>query len=405
MTATLKTVEIAPGITWVGVEDFQRRMFDALIPTPMGTSYNAYLVKGQNKTALIDTVHSSFEQDLFARIAAVTQVERIDYVVMNHAEPDHGSSIPLVMAAAPGAKLVATKKGGEMAELFYHVPEQRRIVVKEGDTLDLGDKTLRFIEAPWLHWPETMFTFAVEDRVLFSCDFFGSHIASDRLLADEVGDIVIPEARRYYAEIMMPFVNMVASGIDKTVAANPRIIAPSHGPVHASPSRIIDAYQQWAKGPLALKAIVPYVSMWGSTERMAQAVTAAISIEGVEALPYDLMVADVSHIASDLIDASAVVLGSPTVLGGLHPVAANAMTLVKTLRPRLKLTAYFGSCGWSGGAAAQAKAFLEGARFEVAAAIEIKGPPGEKEIAEAAELGRKVAQRIKEAVGLSAGTA
>ncbi|MDO8491265.1 MAG: FprA family A-type flavoprotein [Dehalococcoidia bacterium] len=402
---TMKTIEIAPGITWVGVEDFQRRMFDALIPLPHGTSFNAYLVKGKQKTALIDTVHRSFEQELFGRIAAVTSVDSIDYLVMNHAEPDHGSSIPLVLAAAPKAMLVTTKKGAEMAEVFYRVPESRRLVVKEGDTLDLGGKTLRFIDAPWLHWPETMFTFAVEDRVLFSCDFFGSHIASDRLLADEVGDIVIPEARRYYAEIMMPFVNMVASGIDKTVAANPRIIAPSHGPVHANPARIIAAYQQWARGPLANKAIVPYVSMWGSTERLAQTVTSAISAEGVEAVPYDLMVADVSHIASDLIDASAVVLGSPTVLGGLHPVATNALTLVKALRPRVKLAAFFGSYGWGGGAAAQAKAVLEGARFEVAAALEVKGPPGDKDLADAVDLGRKVARRVKENVSPGSGAA
>ena len=285
-----------------------------------------------------------------------------------------------------------------MAEVFYHVPEDRRLVVKDGDTIDLGGKTLRFIEAPWLHWPETMFTLAVEDRVLFTCDFFGSHIASDRLFDDEVGDILIPEAKRYYAEIMMPFTRIVTAGLDKAVASAAKVIAPSHGPVHRNPQHIIDAYEKWSRGPLARKALIVYVSMWGSTRRLAQTITSAISADGVEAVPYDLVVADISHIARDMVDTSAIVLGSPTVLGGLHPLASYALTLVKALRPRVKLAAYFGSYGWSGGTASQVKGLLEPAGFEIVGALEIKGPPGDKELGDATMLGHKVAQRVEESL-------
>lgn len=399
MAMPTKTVEIAPGIIWVGVEDWQRRIFDSLIPLPYGTSYNAYLVLGKEKVALIDTVNPGFEEGLLAKIASIVKPERLDYLVMNHAEPDHASAIPRVMAAARNARLVATKKGAEMAEVFYHVPEARRLVVKDGDTIDLGGKTLQFIEAPWLHWPETMFTFVVEDRVLFPCDFFGSHIASDRLFDDEVGDILLPEAKRYYAEIMMPFTRMVERGLDKAVAVKPKMIAPSHGPVHRNPEHIINAYEKWARGPLAKKALVVYVSMWGSTQRLAQTVTEAISAEGVEAIPYDLSVADISHVARDLVDAGCIVVGSPTVLGGPHPLVAYALTLVKALRPRVKLAAYFGSYGWGGGAASQVKSLLEPAGFEILEALEIKGPPGDKELESAAELGRNVARRVKESLG------
>jgi len=389
-----KTVQMAPGIFWVGIVDWQRRLFDSLITLPYGTSYNSYLVLGKEKVALIDTTNPGFEADLLAKVSTHINPQKIDYVVMNHAEPDHAGAIPQVLEAAPDAYLVTTQKGAEMAQNLHRVPQERLRVVKEGDTIGLGGKTLRFIEAPWLHWPETMFTLAVEDKVLFSCDFFGSHIASDKLYDDEVGDILLPEAKRYYAEIMMPYSRMAERGLDKAKELQPRIIAPSHGPVHRNPQHIMDAYEKWTRGPLAQKALIVYVSMWGSTRSLAKAITEAISTEDVEAVPYDLVVADVSHIASDLVDASVIVLGSPTVLGGLHPLAAYALTLVKALRPRTKVAAYFGSYGWSGGAANQAKSLLQPG-WELLGALEIKGKPTDKDLEAAAALGKTVAQRIK----------
>lgn len=398
MTAPTKTVEITSGIWWVGVADWHRRVFDALIPLPYGTSYNAYLVVGKEKVALIDTVNPGFEQELFAKISSIVPIEKLDYLIMNHAEPDHAGNIPKVLEASPGAKFIATAKGMDLAEALYHVPESRRMVVKEGDAIALGGKTLKFIDAPWLHWPETMFTYAVEDKVLFPCDFFGSHIASDKLFDDEIGDIHLPEAKRYYADIMMPFTRMVVAGLNKVETLDTKYIAPSHGPVHRNPQKIISAYEKWSRGKLEPKVVVAFISMWGSTRKLAEPLIAAISQEGVEAVPYDLSVADTSHIARDLVDASAIVLGSPTVLGGLHPVAAYALTLVKALRPRLKLAAYFGSYGWSGGAASQAKTLLEPTGFEIVGAVDVKGTPTDKNLQDAAELGRKVARRVEESL-------
>jgi len=398
MNKAVKTIELVPGIAWVGIEDWDRRVFDALIPLPYGTSYNAYLVTGKSRIALIDSVGRGFEDQLIAKIQAVVPPDKIDFIVMNHAEPDHAGAIPAVMSLATKAQVVTTKKGIEMAGVLHHVSESRCLAIRDGDTLDLGGKTLRFLEAPWLHWPETMFTFAVEDRVLFPCDFFGAHMATDRLFDDEVSANLIPEAKRYYAEIMMPFTRMVTTGLDKARNVAPGIIAPSHGPIYRRPERILEAYEKWSRGRLAAKAVVVYISMWRSTERLAKAISSSISAEGIETVPFDLSVSNISHIASELVDASAIVLGSPTVVGGLHPAAAHTLSLFKLLRPRLKLTAFFGSYGWGGGAATQAKTLLEPTGCELVGILDIRGTPGEKEIADAILLGQKIAQRIKESL-------
>lgn len=399
MRTSGEVVEIAPAIFWVGFKDWQRRVFDALISLPYGTSYNAYLVVGGEKVGLVDSVAPGFEKVLLGKIAQVIAPEKIDYVVMNHAEPDHAGAIPEVLHVAPQARLATTQKGVDMAGTFYDIPPDRCIVVKDGDTLDLGGKTLRFIDAPWLHWPETMFTFAVEDRVLFPCDFFGAHMNSGRLFDDEAGDMVIPEAKRYYAEIMMPYQKMAARGLDKASALSSKIIAPSHGPVYRTPSRIISAYEKWVRGPLEKKALVLYVSMWGSTKRVAEAITAAISEEGVETVPYDLLVADVSHIARDLVDASGIVIGSPTLVGGPHPLATYVLSLVRALRPRGKLAGIFGSYGWGGGAVAQMKSQLESLGFEIVDTLGVDGAPKEKDLARARVLGQTMARRIEQTPG------
>ncbi len=394
MPNTCKTVEIARGIYWVGVEDFNRRLFDSLIPLPYGTSYNAYLVKGQDKTALIDTVEGKFVDELVCKVNAVQDLASVDYLVTNHAEPDHAGSIGDVMRKMPRARLVLTTKAVKYIRKVHHVEESRMMVVKEGDSIDLGGKTLRFIEAPWVHWPETMFTFVPEDRVLFSCDFFGTHIASDLLYDDEVGDIVLPMAKKYYAEIMMPLLPMADKALEKAKVCRPVVIAPSHGPVHRHPDRVMTAYEKWIKGPLEKKAVIIYVSMFGSTEKLAQTIRATLSAEGVNAVPHNLLVADASEIASDLVDASAIVVGVPTMLGNPHPAAASALTLLKYLRPRAKCGAIVSSYGWSGGAVNIIRSQMDGLGINCVGTLEINGPPDEAEIAQAVELGKTIAATI-----------
>ncbi|MFP3985027.1 MAG: FprA family A-type flavoprotein [Candidatus Bathyarchaeia archaeon] len=391
-----KTVEISRDVFWVGIEDWNRRIFDAFIPLPYGTSYNAYLVVGQNKTALIDTVNPGFEQTLLKKINKIVTPEKIDYIIMNHAEPDHAGSIPAVIKVAKNAKVVATKLGVNMAEVFFEVPTEKKLVVKEGDVLELGGKTLRFIEAPWLHWPETMFTLDVEDKVLFPCDFFGAHMASDKLYADEVGALLPPEAKRYYAEIMMPFAASAQKALDKVKPLDLKTIAPSHGPVYRNPQPIIEAYQKWTKGPLQRKVVVVYVSMWGSTQALERVITETIATEGVETVPYNLTVSDVSHVLRELVDASAVVIGTPTVLGGAHPLAVYATELIASFGVRGKIAAVFGSFGWGGGATKQIKTRLEQGGFEIVDTLEIRGPAKKEQIEKAVALGKAVANKVKE---------
>jgi flavorubredoxin len=394
---SIKSVpELALGVYYVGVEDWDRRIFDALIPMPLGTSYNAYLVVGKTKTALIDTVQRNFSGDLLAKIRHIADPSKIDYVVMNHAEPDHAGSIPQMMAAAPNAKLVVSKLGADMANVFYDVPAERAHIVKEGDTLDLGGKTLRFIDAPWLHWPETMFTYLVEDKILFPCDFFGAHMAKSKLFDDEVSEVLLPDAKRYYAEIMMPFPVAIQRALDKVKTLDIKMIAPSHGPVYRNPKRILDAYEIWARGPLKPKVVLMYVTMWGSTEALEKTVAEAIVAEGVEVVPYNLLVADISHVMMDLVDASAVVIGTPTVLNGPHPVALTATVIAQVLKPRAKLAAVFGSYGWGRGGVKTIADSLKAAGFEIIETLEVRGPPKREDQEKATVLGKHVAQKIKE---------
>lgn len=388
--------EIVPSVFWVGASDWHRRLFDSLISLPYGTSYNAYLVVGKNKIALIDTVWTPFADLLLSKIGKIVKTEKIDYLVMNHAEPDHSGSIPEVLSVAKNAKLVAMKRGIGMAKVYYDVPDERMLEVKEGDTIDLGGKTLRFIEAPWLHWPETIFTYLVEDSILFPCDFFGSHIAVSCLFDDEVDDLLLPEAKRYYADIMMPFPVFVKKALDKIKDLDIKMIAPSHGVVYRNPKRILDAYEMWARGPLKHKVVILYVSMWGSTEALEKTIEEAIAEEGIETVPYNLVVSDLSHLSRDLVDASAIIIGSPTYINGAHPIALTATEFIRGQKPRTKLVAIFGSYGWGGGAASQIEDRLKQSGFQIIETLECRGPPKEADLERARKLGKLIAQKIKQ---------
>lgn len=386
--------EISEDVHWVGARDWNRRVFDALIPLPQGTTYNAYLVQGKDKTALIDTVNPGFEQELADKVNQLSDLAALDYLVMNHAEPDHAGAIPYVMSVSQRATLIATEKGAKMAQVYYGVPKERIRSVKDGDTIALGGKTLRFIEAPWLHWPETMFTYLVENRVLFPCDFLGAHTASG-FYDDEIEEL-IPFAKRYYGEIMMPFSKMGNRGLEKVEALDVEIIAPSHGPIYRNPERILEAYRKWTAGETREKVIVVYVTMWNSTEAMVQTMVEALRGEGLEVALYNLVNADIGDIAKDLVDSRAIVLGTPTVLGGMHPLAIYGSHLVKALRPPLKYGAVLSSYGWGGGALRQASEILEPTKIEVVGALEINGPPSAEDHAKIADIGKQLAAKVRQ---------
>jgi flavorubredoxin len=388
-----EVVEIAKNVYWVGVRDWTRRVFDALIPLPKGTSYNAYLIMGENSKALIDTVNPGFEKQLEGKIRNFTKPDEIDYIVMNHAEPDHAGSIPYLMKMTSKAKLVTTRRGVKMAQVFYHVPTERIRIVDDNEIIDLGGKTLHFIEAPMLHWPETMFTYLEEDHILFPCDFFGSHLAMG-VYSDEIEDIVI-HAQRYWGEIMMPFRTMAKKALEKLENLEIRMIAPSHGPIHRNPKPILDAYRRWAYGETKMKTTIIYVSMWGSSEKMVNQMAETLASEGIEVVVYNLTSADLGDIAKDLVDSRAIVLGAPTVLGGAHPLAIYASYLVRALYPPIRFVVLLSSYGWGAAAVKQMQEILDPLKVEVVGTLEVNGPPTEENIKQIVEIGKLLAGRIK----------
>lgn len=387
-------IKLSENVYWVGVRDWNRRIFDSLIPLPKGTSYNAYLIIGSKGRALIDTVNPGFEQELEDKIRSIISPEEIDYVIMNHAEPDHAGAIPHIMKLAPRSKLVATARGSKMAQIYYRVPADRIKAVLDNEVISLGDKTLRFIEAPMLHWPETMFTYLEEDGILFPCDFFGSHLAGG-VYSDEVEDLIV-HAQRYWGEIMMPYRAMAQRALEKISGLNIKVIAPSHGPIHRKPEVIMGAYRRWAAGETKRKVTVAYVSMWGSTDAMVRQAAETLALEGVEVAFHNLVVADIGDVAKDLVDSRAVVIGAPTVLGGAHPLAIYAAYLLKALRPPTRFAVILSSYGWGGGAVRQIQEIIRDLKIEVVGALEINGPPTEEHMKQIAEISRLLIKKIRE---------
>jgi len=382
------TPEIATGIYAVGVKDWNRRIFDAIAPTPMGTTYNSYLVKGAAKIALIDTVHAGFEDEFSGKIEQVLGSHAIDYLIMNHAEPDHAGLIPYILAKSR-ATLVATEKGVKLAQLYYKVPDDRLRVVADSDTIDLGGKTVRFIHAPHLHWPETMFTYIPEDRLLFSCDFFGSHNTTG--LYDDEAEDVIMWAKKYFGEIMMPLAKMGQRGMEKVRALDVAMIAPSHGPIYRHPETILAPYTRWTDGETQPKALLVYVSMYHTVERMVLAFAEILMAEGVEVRLANLVHTDPRELAGDLVDARALVLGTPTLLGNIHPLAQYALTIIKTLRPPMKHGVLINSYGWGKGAINKGLEMLKEAKVEPIGTIEVNGSPNDEDFEHIRALARQLA--------------
>lgn len=365
--------EICSGVYWVGAIDFSRRLFDALIPTPEGTSYNAYLVRGATHTALIDTVDPILEEELFSHLQDAG-IERLDYVVINHAEQDHSGSLPEVLARFPQATIITNDKCKDQLMLLFHIGPERIKTIKDRETVDLGGKTLEFIMAPWVHWPETMFTYLREDRVLFSCDFLGAHVGTSDLFVDDLTAIYEP-AKRYYAEIMMPFRNHIKNHLEKLSALAIDVVCPSHGPVHRQPRHIMEAYREWVSDSVRNEVVIPYVSMHGSTEKMVSLFVRALIKRGITVKPFDLTQTDMGKLAVALVDAATVVFATPTVLLGAHPQVVYAAFLANALKPKTRHVSFIGSFGWAGKAVDQLTKLLDQVKAEVIPPLFIKGAP------------------------------
>jgi flavorubredoxin len=381
---------ISDRVQWLGAVDWDRRLFDALIPLPDGTSYNAYLVRGSEGTVLFDTVDPTMTQVLMEHLDGVPAV---DYLVVHHVEQDHSGAIPAVLARYPKAKLVCTPVASGMFADHLGVDQGRVVTVADGETLSLGDRTLRFIHTPWVHWPETMVTLLEEERILFSCDFFGSHLATSDLYADWAR--VHGPAKRYYAEIMMPFRKTIVKNLEKVRACEPKVICPSHGPVYGEPEPIIAAYEDWAGGEPRNMVVLPYVSMHGSTKQMVEHLVAALVKRGVGVEQIDLPGVDLGKLAMALVDAATVVIGTPTVIVGPHPLAAQAAYLAAALKPKFRWASVIGSYGWGTKAAEQIAGALAGLKPEVLEPVICKGLPRADDLAALDRLADAIAERHK----------
>jgi len=388
----MKPRQIKANVFWVGAIDWDRRLFDALIPLPDGTSYNAYLVRGSQKVALIDTVDPSMTE---AFMAYLENIPVIDYVIAHHAEQDHSGSIPQVLAKYPDAKVITTPKCRDLLMALLLVLEDRFITVSDGETLSLGDKTLEFIHAPWVHWPETMLTYLREDKILFPCDLFGSHLATTDLYVVDDGQIY-EAAKRYYAEIMMPFHAIIAKHLEKLGVYKIDIIAPSHGPLHNKPAFILEAYRSWVCGPPKNIVVLPYISMHGSTQRMVEYFVGALIDRGVTVKQFNLAVADIGKLAMALVDAATMVIGAPTVLVGPHPNVAHAAFLANALRPSLQFISIIGSYGWGSRAVEQLSGMIPNLKVEVLAPVLSKGFPREEDFKALDNLANTIAEKHKE---------
>jgi len=388
----MKARLIKPNISWLGAVDWDRRLFDSLIPLPDGTSYNAYLVQGSEKTVLLDTVDPPMMDVLMLQLE---RVPHIDYVVAHHAEQDHSGTIPQVLEKYAQAQVLTTPKGKGMLVDLLALPEERVITVEDGETLPLGGKTLQFLHTPWVHWPETMVTYLQEDRILFSCDFFGSHLAtSDLYVTDEAR--VYEAAKRYYAEIMMPFRRIIERNLDKLSDYPIDMIAPSHGPIYGRPAWILAAYRDWVSETPKNEVVIPYISMHGSTRRMVEYLVSALAERGITVHQFDLAVTDIGKLAITLVDAATIVIGTPTVHGGAHPNVFYAAYLANALRPKLQFASIIGSYGWSSKAIEQITGLIPNLKVEILDPVLCKGSPREADLEALGRLAGAIAGRHQE---------
>ncbi len=386
--------QLKPNVYAVGAIDWDARLFDRLIPLPDGTTYNSYLIKGSEKTALLDTVDPS-KTDVLIDNLSRAGVNKLDYVIAHHAEQDHSGSLPDILAQYLDAKVVTNPKCKGMLIDLLCIEDDRFITVDDGQVLSLGDKSLQFIYLPWVHWPETIGTYSKEDKILFPCDFFGAHLATSSLFVDDEA-VVYESAKRYYAEIMMPFRRQINTNLAKLESIEIEIIAPSHGPVHNRPCFIVEAYKDWACDTVKNEVVVPYVSMHGSTAKMVSYFVEALIERGITVRQFELSTVDIGKLAIALVDAATIVIGSPTLLIGPHPCAAYAAFLANALRPKTKFASIIGSFGWGGKMVEQLTSMLPNLKAEILEPVITKGYPKDNDFTALDKLADEILAKHKE---------
>ncbi len=393
----MNKVSLADGINWVGVVDWNLRDFHGYA-TRRGATYNAYLIQDE-KTALVDTVKYTFSNELLRNICEIVDPAQIDYIIINHLEKDHSSSLPIIAKYAKNATIVASPRGKD-AIIEHYGADFCIQTVKTGDELKLGKRTLRFVEAPMVHWPDSMFTYVVEDKILMPNDAFGQHFATSERFNDQVDEhVLMEEAKKYYANILMPLAPIITRKLEEVTKMGIPIdmIAPSHGLIWRSdPSKIIKAYLDWSGDASVNKVIIVYDTMWGSTEMMARAITEGVASQNVDAKLTKLRVADTANIITEILDAKAIVMGSPTLHNGMFPTIGGFLTHITGLKPKGKLWSFFGSYGWGGGAVNNMIEMVKKAGFNIyEPSIQVKFVPDQEDLKKCFEFGQQIAAKIK----------
>lgn len=396
----MQSAEIKKNIFWVGALDWNIRDFHGY-STPEGSTYNAYLIKDE-KIALFDTVKLPLKDDLLKHIRQVVEPEKIDYIIVNHVELDHSGALPEVVELVKPEKIFCSANGKKAMIAHFHREDWPYEVVKTGDTISLGSKTVRFIETRMLHWPDSMFSYIEEDKLLISQDAFGQHWATGERFADEVGQSeLMYQSARYYANILLPYSTLVQKLLANVSAMGLEIdmIAPDHGLIWRSDTdKIIKAWDEWSRQQTIEKVVIVYDTMWQSTEKMANAIADGVQAEGVCVKVMSLQSSHRSDVITELLDSRAVIFGSPTINNNMFPTMADMLCYMKGLRPAKKIAAAFGSYGWGGEAVKQINAALEEMKFDIIdQGIRANYVPNDDVFAECRELGRKAALAVKAA--------
>lgn len=391
------TIEIKPGIHWIGALHPDLRLFDDLFMTEHGSTYNSYLVKGSDKTAIIDTVKFKYAHQFLAKIRSLTDLDKVDYIVVNHAEPDHSGSLSFLLSHCPNAVVVSTVPAKTFVSNMIHKPFQSR-TVKDGETIDLGGRTLRFIMTPFLHWPDTMFTRVEEDNILFTCDAFGAHFCNPvSIFSDECEDFTTD--REYYFDCLVrPFKDKALTAIDKVSGDGIDMICPSHGPIiRTEPLQVVRQYQEWCKPPSPGKRIaVLYVSPHGNTEKMAKAVVGGAMREGVEVTSHHIVAFSERELRSVMEESDVLVFGVPTINRDIPRPMWDLLTNLSSIKPKSNLAAVFGSYGWSGEGCKMAEERLKSMGYKIIAeSVRTSFTPRPEALIQCQNLGNAVADALR----------
>jgi len=391
----MNALEIKPNIFWVGAIDWDIRNFHGYL-TPKGTTYNSYLII-DDKITLVDTVKNQFFEEMLTRIKKVVEPDKIEYIVVNHVEMDHSGSLPHLLELAPAAKVI-TSPNGKRGLIRHYRKEWNFVIVNSGEEIKIGENTLKFFHMPMVHWPDSMATYIVESRALLPNDAFGQHIATFERFDEEIGwDILKQESAKYYSNIVMPYAEQVKKVLDAISNLKIEVICPSHGVVWRKFTKeIIESYRQWASNETEKKALVIYDTMWGSTKKIAYAISKGIEEAGIPVIIRNLQTNHISDIITGVLSSRAICIGSPTLNNGMLPSVSGFLTYLKGLRPKNRIGLAFGSYGWGGQGAKEVAGIMESMGWEMPLKmINFQYIPDDNEIEEAYKTGKNLGDIIK----------